>query len=551
MNIHVRGLVTAFLLFAAGLLQAAEMPVPPVTPSLAAATKPASKSTTDHSKLDALKGPFKSGPEVTKACLSCHNTAGHQVMDSIHWTFEAKSKSTGKTLGKKWAANNFCGSTISNETRCNSCHAGYGWVDKNFDFTKQENVDCLACHDNTGTYRKMATDGGHPLYEDREYEPMEGPPGKKLLKAPDLTKVAQHVGKPGRDNCGNCHFNGGGGDAVKHGDLDTSLKNPSRELDVHMAKDGANMVCADCHTFNAHQPSGSRYAVNPKDTHGFDLPKDDHNRATCESCHGLAPHKEAKINTHADKVACQTCHIPEFARGGIATKMLWDWSTAGKMDADGKPLFIKDDHGHLKYSAAKGDFAYGENVRPEYKWYNGTVEQISIIDKLDKYIDKDGVLEMNRIGGSASDKNARIWPFKVMHGKQPYDPVNNTLVVNHTYGDNDLSFWKNYDYAKSIKAGMDYAGFPYSGKFDFIETRMNWFITHMVAPKEKAVPCAECHTRAADGRLASITGVYIPGRDRNGWVDLLGGLAIVGSIGAGLIHGLVRIITRRRKENAK
>lgn len=549
MKANVRRLFTSILLAVAAAAGAVEAPA---TPTLAAAVKAAtSNSTTDHSQLEALKGPFKTGPEVTKACLSCHNMAGHQVMKSIHWTWEATSPTTGKKLGKKWAANNFCGSPLSNETRCTSCHAGYGWTDKNFDFTRQENVDCLACHDKTGTYKKFGTDAGHPLYADREFEPMEGPPGKKKFKAPDLTKIAQHVGKPGRENCGACHFSGGGGDAVKHGDLDSSLKNPSRELDVHMAKDGANLVCADCHTFNAHQPSGSRYAVNPKDTHGFDLPKDDHNRATCESCHGMAPHKEAKINTHANKVACQTCHIPEFARGGIATKMLWDWSTAGKMDADGKPLFIKDDHGHLKYSAAKGDFKYGENVRPVYKWYNGTVEQVSIVDKLDKYIAKDGVLELNRIEGSASDANARIWPFKVMQGKQPYDPVNNTLVVNHVFGDDDTSLWKNYDYAKSIKAGMDFAGLPYSGKFDFIETRMHWFITHMVAPKEKAVPCAECHTRAADGRLASIAGVYIPGRDRNSWVDLLGGLAIVGSIGAGLIHGLVRIITRRRKENAK
>jgi mono/diheme cytochrome c family protein len=51
---------------------------------------------------------------------------------------------------------------------------------------------------------------------------MEGPPGKKLFKAPDLTQIAQHVGKPGRANCGACHFSGGGGDAVKHGDLDSS-----------------------------------------------------------------------------------------------------------------------------------------------------------------------------------------------------------------------------------------------------------------------------------------------------------------------------------------
>ena len=523
----------------------------PNTASKLAIASPKSGSTTDHSKLDALKGPFKTGPEITKACLTCHNTAGHQVMKSIHWSWETKSPTTGKTLGKKWAANNFCGSPISNETRCTSCHAGYGWKDNSFDFADQSNVDCLACHDNTGTYKKFGTDAGHPLYADRETEPMEGPPGKKLFKAPDLTNIAQHVGKPGRKNCGSCHFSGGGGDAVKHGDLDSSLVNPKKELDVHMAKDGANLVCSDCHTFNAHQPSGSRYAVTAKDKHGFDLPKDDHNRATCESCHGFTPHKEAKINTHTNKVACQTCHIPEFARGGIATKMVWDWSTAGKMDADGKPLFIKDDHGHLKYSAAKGDFVYGENVRPEYKWYNGTVEQVSIVDKLDKFIGKDGVLELNRIEGSASDKDARIWPFKVMRGKQAYDPVNNTLVVNHVFGNDDTAFWKHYDYAKAIKAGMDYAGLPYSGKFDFIETRMNWFITHMVAPKDKAVPCAECHTRSETGRLAEIKGIYLPGRDSNSLVDLFGTLAIVGSIGAGFIHGLTRFITSRRKEKSK
>lgn len=528
-----------------------------ITPALASTTplnpKAApqlERSTADHSKFKELQQTFTSGPEVTKACLACHNTAGHQVMKSIHWTWEANSPTTGKKLGKKWAANNFCGSIISNETRCTSCHAGYGWKDKDYDFTDQNNVDCLACHDTTGTYKKFGTDAGHPLYADREFEPMEGPPGKKQFKAPDLSKIAQHVGQPGRGNCGACHFNGGGGDAVKHGDLDSSLKNPSRELDVHMAKDGANMVCSDCHTFNAHQPSGSRYAATSKDKHGLDLPKDDHNHATCESCHGFTPHKEAKINNHTNKVACQTCHIPEFARGGIATKTLWDWSTAGKMDANGKPLFIKDDHGHLKYSAAKGDFAYGENVRPEYKWYNGVVHQIAITDKLDGLLDAKGVLELNRVEGSAKDPNARIWPFKVMHGKQPYDTGNNTLVVNHVYGDDDTSLWKNYDYSKSIKAGMEYAGLPYSGQFGFIETRMNWFITHMVAPKEKAVPCQECHTRATDGRLAAITDIYLPGRDTKGWLDLLGGLMIAGAIGGGVLHGGIRIATRR-KEKAK
>lgn len=511
-------------------------PASAATPPLPART--ASSSTTDHSKLKELSGPFATGPDVTKACIACHNQAAHQVMDSIHWKWTAKSPTTGKTLGKLYAANNFCGSILSNEPRCTSCHAGYGWTDKTFDFTRQENVDCVACHDTTGTYRKIPTDAGHPLYEAREMPPGSG----KIVQPPDLAKIAQSVGKSSRRNCGACHFNGGGGDAVKHGDLDTSLNKPAKALDVHMSPEGANMVCADCHTFNRHQPSGSRYAVEAKDPHGIDLPKDDRNRATCESCHGFAPHQQTKLNDHTDRIACQTCHIPEFARGGIATKMLWDWSTAGRKDAGGKPVFIKDEHGHMTYSAEKGDFKYGENVRPEYKWYNGVVRQIGITDK----IDDSGILELNSVDGSAADARARIWPFKVMHGRQPYDTVNKTLVVNHVYGKDETAFWTNFDYDKSIRAGMEYAGLPYSGQFGFVETRMNWFITHMVAPKEKAVDCGECHTRDSGGRLASLRDFYLPGRDGEGLVNKLGWAAVLLCLIGVAGHGALRIFLGRR-----
>ena len=52
-------------------------------------------------------------------------------------------------------------------------------------------------------------------------------------------------------------------------------------------------------------------------------------------------------------------------------------------------------------------------------------------------------------------------------------------------------------------------GTPYSGKFDFIKTQMDWPITHMVAPKDKALGCVQCH--AKDGRLAGLPGIYMPG----------------------------------------
>jgi octaheme c-type cytochrome (tetrathionate reductase family) len=497
---------------------------------------PAFAGTADHSKFEALKGPFASAEDVTKACLSCHTEAGHQVMKSIHWTWDWNNPATGQRLGKQRTMNSFCGSPLSNEPRCTSCHAGYGWTDlRKPPQSSQTSVDCLVCHEQTGTYKKVATDAGHPLYSPRMINGAQATP-------PDLSKVAMSVGHSQRQNCGACHYSGGGGDGVKHGDLDSSLTKPSKDLDVHMAADGANMQCSSCHTFNEHIPSGSRYMTTAVDAHGIDLPKDDHNRATCESCHGFTPHKESKLNDHTDRVACQSCHIPEFARGGVATKTWWDWSTAGRKDAEGKPIFVKDEHGHLSYSAEKGDFRYGENVRPVYKWYNGTIHQTNITDK----IDDSGLLTLNRIEGSATDGKSRIWPFKEMQGKQPYDPELKTLVVNHVFGQDDSAFWTNFDYPKAIKFGMEYAGLPWSGKYDFIETRMYWPIAHMVAPKDKAVPCSDCHTTEETGRLAGLTGFYLPGRDRSFWLDLLGFVALFGAFGAVAVHGLLRILLPKR-----
>jgi len=44
-------------------------------------------STSDHSKYERLQKDFSSGPEVTRSCLSCHNEAGEQVQETIHWTW--------------------------------------------------------------------------------------------------------------------------------------------------------------------------------------------------------------------------------------------------------------------------------------------------------------------------------------------------------------------------------------------------------------------------------------------------------------------------------
>jgi len=100
---------------------------------------------------------------------------------------------------------------------------------------------------------------------------------------------------------------------------------------------------------------------------------------------------------------------------------------------------------------------------------------------------------INTLGGSPADGKSRIWPFKAMYGKQPYDPVNKTLLLPHVFGSDNEAFWRSFDWGRALESGMKSAGLPYSGKFGWVETVYYWPITHMVAPKEKALACTDCH----------------------------------------------------------
>lgn len=504
-------------------------------PSIALASKPPSSppSTTDHGRHSALQKDFATPQEVTAACLGCHNEAANQVHKTIHWTWKQPGSPDGKYGKGGLSFNNFCIAIPTNEPRCTSCHIGFGWKDASFDFTSQENVDCMACHDRTGTYKKFPTGAGYPTTEKKVFEGV-------VYSPPDYRLIAASVGRPARENCGACHFYGGGGDAVKHGDLDSSLLAPKRTLDVHLSPEGGNFSCQRCHTTEGHAIAGRAYGT-PAFTERTPLTQDDlASRITCESCHTATPHRLGhKANDHTDTVSCQACHIPAFARE-IPTKIAWDWSTAGKKK-DGKPYVEKGDHGMNVYDSKKGDFTWEKDVTPVYHWYSGGMEHLLLTD----VVDTSKPVEITRIIGDPADPNARIMPFKVHKGKQPFDTKNNTFVVPHLFGKDENAYWANYDWQKAIEAGQKAVGLPYSGEYAFVETLYYYPITHMVAPKENSVPCASCHSR--DSRLQGVAGVWIPGRDTLPMVDNFGWLLVAGTLGGVSVHGAIRYVSRRKK----
>ena len=64
----------------------------------------------------------------------------------------------------------------------------------------------------------------------------------------------------------------------------------------------------------------------------------------------------------------------------------------------------------------------------------------------------------------------------------------------------------------------------------------------MVAPKENALSCVDCHDAKTGGRLKDVKGIYLPGRGSTyPLLDLAGwGIALLTLIGV-VIHGLIRI----------
>ena len=275
----------------------------------------------DHSPY--FTSRIESPQQVTARCLECHKDA-EGVMHTAHWEWLGKEVTvpgheSPMRIGKKNLINNFCISAVGNWASCTKCHAGYGWKDGSFDFKNRENVDCLVCHEWSGAYVK-------------------GPAGVPD-KSTDLAAAARSVGYPKRENCAVCHNYGGGGQGVKHGDLDSSLDKPSREEDVHM---GSGMLCIDCHS-GARMPenhaslSVSSDKATCRECHStgkhnirgraFSVSVEDSNGISCAGCHRDMKHGDGRINSHMASVACQSCHIPDYARK-LPTKMSWDWSKA-------------------------------------------------------------------------------------------------------------------------------------------------------------------------------------------------------------------------------
>jgi hypothetical protein len=145
------------------------------------------------------------------------------------------------------------------------------------------------------------------------------------------------------------------------------------------------------------------------------------------------------------------------------------------------------------YLKIKGSFVYEHDLMPTYQWFNGNANRYIVGD----IIDPAQTTALTPPLGDITDPTAQIWPFKVHEALQPYDALNNYLLIPRTAGED--GFWTNFDWDQAFRLAEEDTGLAYSGEYGFAPTTMHWTLTHLVQPKENALQCNDCH--GENGRL--------------------------------------------------
>jgi len=415
----------------------------------------------------------------TSTCLECHLKEAKDIHASLHyqWLGDTPYMTVGEALQGKLgiAVNSYCINILGNWKSCGKCHIGLGKKpEKQPSLTQLENIDCLLCHQKK--YKRKLQNGSFvPATEEMEISILE---------------AAQTVHLPDRENCLQCHARGGGGDNYKRGDLTLAHANTGdRNFDVHMSTTGANLQCRSCHHSANH-----RIAGRGSDLRATDLDEE----ISCVSCHqskATTGHSENEINSHVARVACQTCHIPLFARNASdtasseATEIYRNWLTPHET---GNGLF------HPQYILAN-------DVVPQYRWWNRFSTNYTLYSSMPRNRTT-GRVPTSKPEGEINDENAKLFPFKYKVALQPLATENNTLIALDTN-----IYFHTGDPHEAVKNGLFNMGYSMDMTYEWVETETYQLITHEVAPASAALSCKDCHENSNRMNLIRELGYELQG----------------------------------------
>lgn len=400
-----------------------------------------------------IQGQFASAQEVTVKCLECHRQQAEEVLHSTHWTWVRPQTINGNSVnaGKKESLAGFAIDVAANGARCLRCHISTSPQKESFERPAADMVDCLACHDTTGQYRHDAA-------------PAQG-------QEPDLTAMARNVGRPTPRNCTGCHFADCG---LAPSTLRGEKTQGSADLaDVHLRAAGPAFTCQTCHLRG--------------DSHTITRQLSGNNGSeSCASCHTATPHALELLNRHSVTVACQTCHIPAYAKDEPAL-IAWNWLMTGKTNTifragTGAGLQLHDQNG----------FWSASDIEPVYLWDDGADQIYTRGQK----IQPQELTVLQQPGEKSA--SSRLAPFRVLYGTQLYDSKYRYLISPLLEAEGEVLF-PGSDWEAIARKGMEAMVLPFSGKYGFTTTATYRRINHGVAPAADALDCLDCH--GATGRI--------------------------------------------------
>lgn len=353
----------------------------------------------DHS------GYFPGGYVDARSCAVCHKEAIDEVMSSVHYLWRSENPLVefpgGGAHGMIDRACGLVGSNaiVNYDEHCGRCHVADSlpFADpQTGEYTPEQrfNVDCLICH---AEVYDTNNDGVREEAELADERPrvIDTASGREVWHRDRGTEAAESVGeRVSKDACLRCHH---------HGQADYTYKRGTPfepETDVHAA---AGMHCTDCHEVHGHKIARGSKAT---DMHAWELQDVE---VSCEKCHSDAPHETlTALNYHTDRIACETCHIPDAAG---ALRRVWA-STYGVSEGPEAniPIWNPETGKWEPYT----EYTEGP-VPPAYRWYNGGASMLA------EPIANPGNFDMQPATRDTPD--AKIYPFRSFISGQPMDAL--------------------------------------------------------------------------------------------------------------------------------
>jgi len=441
---------------------------------------PAAGAIPEHEAIEVYEGP--------QTCVACHEEEALEIHATAHYQWTGPTPHVTNIDGPAGkdvlGFNTYCGSpATSRRIACSGCHAGNGGApspDTTLD--QLHNIDCLMCHQNdyarapAGPFETVSATGHDGVFrswqlpvEDAEgsfsFEPNEAAMGISALEA------ARTVHLPTRTTCLRCHAYAAGSDCGKRGDLGTGTVDPPLSVDVHMSSAGEDMTCQACHLAENHRVMGRGLDIRPSEVM---------EQMTCATggCHPAEPHGEWRLNSHAARVACQTCHIPTFAKLGT-TEMTRHWDT---------PYFAQglfSGQGGFKPEEGRGSF-----VTPTYAWYDGT-SRVYALGQVPEQ-NSAGQYSLGQPNGAATTREAKIHPMKEHLSTSAMHDATGQLIPHST-----MTYFLTGDFDLAVADGQAASGL--TGPWTEVDVHTFQTINHGVEDHDEALRCGACHASMEGG----------------------------------------------------